>query len=273
MTKKTRSKKDIVEEAKKFDPKKLPTDFRDCNFSWVKNAVDNKDSYATLCIGDVLVKYYKSVDYNTKASKIEIETESIGSVKVNVKYSVVYRDEHGLVYVKRWLSNSNKLSETTYCISAESNFESRWYDADPDRLESIILDSDYDPRANIQKARAAVNKSKTINQKKLVFQSRINNDTVSQFTGWLDSLKKGDTFYMSNLDGNHIEKIVFEEKKWNDQRYRSSSSGYFIFHFKRFDMKGNKLHDYSILRDNYYSFNRRGNYLFNEMPVSAKDIQ
>jgi len=148
-----------------------------------KNTIENMEVYKDLSVGEV---------YFIKRKNYQGEEEYVtgGWNDEPAKYMVFHKDG-GFVFVKRIIA-SGKMGKEVSCLTTEFDTKTYWLEADPDYVNSILLDNEdaYDPLAAEKKNSSNKNKARRKNKKiQLIY------DTPQEAYTYIKSLKVGDTIY------------------------------------------------------------------------------
>lgn len=144
----------------------------------------NAEAYKNLQVGEVY--YIKYKDYNDKESYV---TTGWGN-DTPAKYMVFHKDE-GFVFVKRIIASGN-LGKEVICLTTTYDVGSHWLEADPDYVNSILLENeeDYDPLAASKEMTAKKNRARRKNKRlELKF------DEPQEAYDYIKKLRKGDKLY------------------------------------------------------------------------------
>lgn len=148
-----------------------------------KQTMKNAEVYKDLAIGEVY--FIKRKGYNG-----EEEYVTGGWNNDPAKYMVFHKDD-GFVFVKRIIANGKMGKEVT-CLTTEYDVGHYWLEADPDYVNSILLENEesYDPLAASKKLASDKNKARRRNKK-----LQINYKTEQEAFDYIKTLKVGDTIY------------------------------------------------------------------------------
>jgi hypothetical protein len=182
-----------------------------------KQIMKNAEAYKGLSLGEVY--YIKYKDYGGDESYI-----TAGYGNEPAKYIVFHKDE-GFVFVKRIISNG-KLGKEVTCLTTTYNAGEYWLEADPDYVNSILLEDEggYDPLAASKKLSSNKNKARRRNKK-----LEIAYGTHKEAHEYAKTIKVGDliynaeTTYGSDLVSWEVTSI---EKRPADQIRNGTNSYY-----------------------------------------------
>lgn len=151
-----------------------------------KQVMKNAEAYKELSVGEVY--YIKHKGYDDKEEYV-----CAGWNDEPAKYMVFHKEE-GFVFVKRIIANGKMGKEVT-CLTTTFNIDEYWLEADPDYVNSILLENEegYDPLAASKKVASNKNKARRRNKK-----LEINYGTPQEAHAFTDSLKVGDLLYDSD---------------------------------------------------------------------------
>lgn len=141
-------------------------------------------------IGDVVVKYLKSTDYQTK--KESWKAENINSDnKMAQRYVYIYEDEFGIGYLKRLKIANGKLGQELICLT-DFDYETTKFEVDPEYAEHVLLDAEFDIK-KIHKASLAARKVIIKMNRKIGKKLH----TLKEFNAAFENMQIGDSFWTS----------------------------------------------------------------------------
>jgi len=182
-----------------------------------KKVMQNNEVYKDLSIGEVY--YIKHKGRNDEERYI---TNGWNGDEPS-KFMVFHKDE-SFVFVKRIIA-SGKMGKEVVCLNTTYDVDSHWLEADPDFVNSILLENEdgYDPLAASKKISSNKNKARRRNKK-----LEIKFDDIYMAQSYLDGLKVGDllhdadTSYGSGTLTWEVSKV--EKRKTNKDK---PTSGYY----------------------------------------------
>lgn len=148
-----------------------------------KQVMKNAEVYKELEVGEVY--YIKCKDYEGK------EVYHVAGWNNDPAKYMVFHKDGGFVFVKRIIANGKVGKEVT-CLTTTFNVDDHWLEADPDYVNSILLDNEegYDPLAASKKLASNKNKARRRNKKiEVIFKNE--NDAFN----YANSFKVGDCIY------------------------------------------------------------------------------
>lgn len=180
-----------------------------------KQVMKNAEVYKNIQVGEVY--YIKHKDYNGKEEYVSAGWNADPS-----KYIVFHKDG-GFVFIKRIIA-SGKPGQEVYCLTTQFNVDEYWLEADPDYVNSILLQDEgsYDPFAASKLEANKKNKARRKNKK-----LEITFDNSQEAYDFVCSLKPGDVFYDSYTTyGSSI--VAWEVTNVNRRKARPKDSGFSV---------------------------------------------
>lgn len=149
-----------------------------------KQVMKNAEVYKELAVGEVY--YIKYKDYNDK----ETYVMTGWGADTPAKYMVFHKDD-GFVFVKRIIASGN-LGKEVICLTTTYDVDTHWLEADPDYVNSILLENeeDYDPLAASKAMTAKKNRARRRNKK-----MEVKFETAQEAYDYIKKLRKGDKLY------------------------------------------------------------------------------
>jgi hypothetical protein len=174
-------------------------------------------------IGDVLVKYHKHVDYQTRKESWKLENIQ-SNAKLAQRYVYVHEDEFGIGYIKPLRVSDGTLGKELSCL-VDFDYSSTKFQVDPEYAEKVLLDGDFDIK---QIHKASLVQRKIVTKMKIGFKPK----SLKDYNDFFDKLKKGDTFWVSSdYTGSWVDEIkitsltktsvsdLTRENSWEWRRY------------------------------------------------------
>lgn len=187
-----------------------------------KQVMKNAEAYKGLEIGEVY--YIKHKSYNGEETYI-----SAGWNDEPAKYIVFHKDD-GFVFIRRIIANGKMGKEVT-CLTTAYNVDEYWLEADPDYVNSILLEDEdgYDPLAASKKAASDKNKARRRNKKlEIAFDDYVDAHAYANTLNVGDLLYDADTTYGSGLltwKITAITKRPTDQYKLKDRYFGSGEAG------------------------------------------------
>ncbi len=153
-------------------------------------------------VGDVLIKNIKQ--YSSPGEPEKWGVENINSDnKMAQRYVYIYEDENGIGFIKQLRVANGTLGKDIWCMT-DFDFSSTRFEVDPEYAEHVLLDADFDIK-KIHKASLAARKIIIKMNRKIGRKAA----TVKQFNQIIESMKVGDTFWLTHdYTGRYLREVV-----------------------------------------------------------------
>lgn len=224
-------------------------------------------------IGDVLVKYFLSRDYDTKQDKWVVENINSKNKMVQ-RYVYIHEDEFGIGYIKQLRVSDGTLGKELICLT-DYNYDNCKFEVDPEFAETTFLGAEFDIKA-VHKATLANRKIVTKMNRKIGTKP----NSVKQFNSFLEKVGVGGVFYSTyDYTGRHekeykiikLEKVTTlqlergQEWLWNRLKEKKD-----ILVDDTFIYKVETTGGYYTGRGYYFIENFKGNVLYIQKPVQEE---
>ena len=156
-------------------------------YTRAKEILENIEVYKDVAVDEVY--FIKTKDWEGKEEYV-----TGGWNDDPAKFMVFYKDKDGFAFVKRIISGG-KLGKEVTCLNTTYNIKDYWLEADPDYVNSILLENEegYDPLAASKKIASDKNKARRRNKKlEITFK------TLKEACDYIETLKVGDVIYDTN---------------------------------------------------------------------------
>ena len=252
------------------------------NYKLVKRIMKSCEDHSEYEVGGaVFIKHKKGDTY---------VGSGYGALVEKYKYIIVHKDG-GFLFAKRILATGKPGVQIT-CLTIE--FSSDIYDleVDEDFLDSVLLDTDYDPASNAKNLAKKKEKASRVNSKNRI----IFNHAITAFN-YLNTLKKGDIIWgaetsfgnqITKYEVNSIEQYILDPNQRGYRGWRGQESAHphesYIKEGLAIGLKvtltvvdsenkytnGTTLYFYSLTNNDKYRSN--GKTLYSIKPTKAEDI-